>query len=126
MASYFKNALGLVLVYDITKHDSFENLNKWYALAMENCNEFVSILVIGNKTDLANLRKVTQKEAGDWAAERNALFYEVSSLSNEGIDAALEFLLIQIVHKLNTVDKDNDAGISRYSQTSRLSHISKD
>jgi GTPase SAR1 family protein len=46
MASYFKNALGLVLVYDITKHDSFENLNKWYALAMENCNEFVSILVV--------------------------------------------------------------------------------
>lgn len=46
MGSYFKNALGLVMVYDITKHDSFVNLGKWYATAMENCNEFISLLVV--------------------------------------------------------------------------------
>lgn len=46
MNSYFKNALGVVLVYDITKHESFENLLKWYGMVMETCNEFVSLMVV--------------------------------------------------------------------------------
>lgn len=52
---------------------------------------------MGNKTDLANLRKVTQNEAYEWAKEHHAIFYEVSSAlsaNNGGVEAALESLVI--------------------------------
>jgi small GTP-binding protein len=49
--SYYKNALGVLLVYDISKRETFENIPRWYDEVKANCNDSTLVILIGNKTD---------------------------------------------------------------------------
>lgn len=58
----------MLLVYDITKKGSFESLEKWLAEVQNHADPKTQIILIGNKTDLAAKRQVTQKEGESFAA----------------------------------------------------------
>ena len=62
-SSYYKGAKGCLLVYDITRKESFENIDKWISDLKSAGNENMSIILVGNKSDLENERKVTKEEA---------------------------------------------------------------
>ena len=57
-ASYYRGGNGVLVVYDITDRDSFENLNSWLIEIEKNANKNVYKLLIGNKCDLEDKRKV--------------------------------------------------------------------
>ena len=61
-ASYYRGGNGVLVVYDITDRDSFENLNSWLIEIEKNANKNVYKLLIGNKCDLEDKRKVTYQE----------------------------------------------------------------
>lgn len=50
--TYYKGAHGALLVYDITKKESFENVKRWLAETKENASKSINIILIGNKKDL--------------------------------------------------------------------------
>ena len=77
--SYYRNADGCVLVYDITRKETFQNLPRWLREAEENTNnpQLVTILV-GNKADLTDRRQVSTQEAAEFAAANGLMFMEVS------------------------------------------------
>lgn len=77
--SYYRNADGCILVYDITRQETFQNLPRWLREAEENTNnpQLVTILV-GNKADLSEKRQVTTQEAAEFAAANGLMFMEVS------------------------------------------------
>ena len=63
LPSYVKNAMGVVYVYDVTKRESFEQLQHYRDLIIENQNtQKFSELLIGNKIDLQKFREVSEEE----------------------------------------------------------------
>jgi Ras-related protein Rab-11A len=60
--AYYKGSKGALLVYDITKRNTFENVDRWLEEFKKNCDPDISIILIGNKCDLENDREVTVEE----------------------------------------------------------------
>jgi Ras-related protein Rab-11A len=60
--AYYKGAKGALLVYDVTRKDTFDNVDKWIPDLKTNGDEQVTILLIGNKCDLEKQRQVTKEE----------------------------------------------------------------
>ena len=85
-SSYYRGAHGVVLVYDVTRMDSFENLEQWLKevqLYSAGGAESVVKLLVGNKCDLD--RKVGKAQADDWARKNGMLFLEASAKTRLGI-----------------------------------------
>ena len=82
----FQKVQGIILMYDITNRDSFENLNSWLNLITQNVSN-KSIMLVGNKLDLSqDKRIVTETEAEKLAQDNNILFSEASGATGENVD----------------------------------------
>lgn len=68
--SYFKGAHGIVLVYDVTERDSFENIQHWVHQIRENADERVRLILVGNKCDRRSERVVSTSEGEALAKQR--------------------------------------------------------
>lgn len=60
--SYYRGAAGALLVYDITRRETFNHLSAWLEDAREHANENMTVMLIGNKSDLASKRAVSVEE----------------------------------------------------------------
>ena len=69
--SYYKGAAVALLVFDITKKHTFENMKEWYNDIMNKCSDDVSIVIIGNKNDLKDKREVEEKEVTAFSSVSN-------------------------------------------------------
>jgi small GTP-binding protein len=77
--SYFKGAHAILLVYDITDRDTFENIRNWVSEIKEYADAKVSLLLVGNKCDNEEDRKVSFDEGKQLAASIGTNFFEVSA-----------------------------------------------
>ena len=103
---FYKDAAVVILVYDITREDSFENLkNYWYNQLQENCKNVV-IGLAGNKCDLYEAEKVSDGDARDFAEKIGALFELTSAQNNTGITELFEKVGIKYLDP-NFQDKEN-------------------
>ena len=96
---FFRDAKGCFIVYDISKKESFDNLNKKFNL-IKNIAEFenrdIAIILVGNKKDLEEERKVTTKEGEEFANKMGCHFFETSAQNNENINEIFEKMLNEI------------------------------
>ncbi|PQM42267.1 ras-related protein RABA2a [Prunus yedoensis var. nudiflora] len=60
-SAYYRGALGALLVYDVTKPTTFENVSRWLKELRDHADSNIVIMMIGNKTDLKHLRRLPQK-----------------------------------------------------------------
>ena len=102
---YYKGAQGCLLVYDITKKPTFENIDRWISDLKNSGDENLSIILIGNKCDLENERKVTKEEAKEKAQFYKLAFIETSALNGTNIEKAFELLLNDIYIKYSQIPK---------------------
>ena len=77
--TYYKGAMGALLVYDITRRDSFIHVTKWLEEVRNNSSKNIIIILIGNKKDLEDKRQVTYEEGEAFAKENGLLFLETSA-----------------------------------------------
>ena len=98
--AYYKGAVGALLVYDITRRDSYEHLNKWLKEIKNNASKDITIILIGNKKDLENQRQVTYEEGESFARENNLLFLETSAKSADNINEAFNLSGVRILDKI--------------------------
>ena len=78
--SYYRGAMGIMLVYDITNSKSFDNIAKWLRNIQEHANEDVEKMILGNKCDMDD-KRVISKERGETIARENGVpFLEVGSV----------------------------------------------
>lgn len=94
---YYKDADAALLVYDITKHDSFDGMLRWHKEVTENSKPNIVIAVAGNKEDLIDYEKVSLEETNNFVKPINAIFKKTSAKSNHGI----EELFNEIIYKLH-------------------------
>ena len=92
-SSYYKGAVGALLVYDITKQQSFENVEKWLKELRENGVENMTLMLIGNKTDLAKNRMVKTEDAAVYAEKEQMALIETSALDSSNVQLAFECII---------------------------------
>ena len=91
---YYKKANVILLVYDITVIKSFESIKNYYSKTItEICPKNIPIMLLGNKLDIENKRKVSQQEGIEFAQSNNYLFKETSCKTNENVIDAFEALI---------------------------------
>ena len=91
---YYEKADGCLLVYDITDRDSFNEIKNYYSKKIkEKCKADIKIILLGNKTDLEEERKVSQDEGANLAAENCYMFMETSCLKNKYVADSFETLI---------------------------------
>lgn len=67
LGSYYRGAVGAMLVYDITKKGTFDNAERWLQELREHADNDIVILLVGNKCDLRHIRAVTTEEAREFS-----------------------------------------------------------
>uniref|UniRef100_A0A8C3Y500 Ras-related protein Rab-13 n=1 Tax=Catharus ustulatus TaxID=91951 RepID=A0A8C3Y500_CATUS len=96
--AYYRGAVGIVLVYDITDEKSFENIQNWMKSIKENASAGVERLLLGNKCDMEGRRKVGVG-VPQLAKEHGIRFFETSAKSSENVEEAFRTLARDILHK---------------------------
>jgi len=104
-ASYYKGGNGILVVYDITNRESFSNLNSWLIEIEKNGNKDVFKLLIGNKNDLENERKITYDEGKEFASINGMEFFETSAKTAYKVQEAFETLTRKIMRKDKNLSK---------------------
>ncbi|XP_074895553.1 ras-related protein Rab-13 isoform X2 [Buteo buteo] len=97
--AYYRGAVGIILVYDITDEKSFENIQNWMKSIKENASAGVERLLIGNKCDMEAKRKVQRDEAEKLAKEHGIRFFETSAKSSVNVEEAFSTLARDILQK---------------------------
>ena len=100
--SKIKISTKIIFMYDVTKQESFDSIPKWIETVKENNeNDGLQMILIGNKIDLENERKIS-KEQGREFAEKNAMdFFEVSTKTGENVNEAMLFIIKKALGKPN-------------------------
>ncbi|KAI8983733.1 small GTP-binding protein [Pilobolus umbonatus] len=87
-SSYYRGAHGIIIVYDVTNHDSFNNIKQWMGEVTRYASENVNRLLIGNKSDLTSKRKVEYEEAKEYADTHLVPFLETSAKNASNVEKA--------------------------------------
>jgi small GTP-binding protein len=94
-SAYYRGAVGIALVYDITDQSTFNNLARWLQEIKDHLgsNHDARILLIGNKSDLIQSRAVTFEEGAAFARDNELEFIEASALSASNVQEAFTHLM---------------------------------
>ena len=98
-ASYYRGAHGIFVVYDISDTESFKNINNWLIEIEKNANKNVYKILVGNKCDLEDKRKVTLEEGQSYAKEKGVEFMEVSALKTINVKETFITLAHNLLNK---------------------------
>lgn len=87
-----------MLVYDVTRHVTFENVERWLKELRGHTDSNIVIMFVGNKADLRHLRAVSTEDAKAFAERENTFFMETSALESMNVENAFTEVLTQIYH----------------------------
>ncbi|EAY03307.1 Ras family protein [Trichomonas vaginalis G3] len=90
--TYFRDAVGCVLVFDVTSQNSFDELSFWLTQYRELADPKSVIILVGNKVDLANDRVISQETGENYAKSGNMLYYETSAVTAQNIQDVFQKL----------------------------------
>eukprot|EP00316_Scyphosphaera_apsteinii_P013444 CAMPEP_0119311888 /NCGR_PEP_ID=MMETSP1333-20130426/24360_1 /TAXON_ID=418940 /ORGANISM="Scyphosphaera apsteinii, Strain RCC1455" /LENGTH=211 /DNA_ID=CAMNT_0007316393 /DNA_START=34 /DNA_END=669 /DNA_ORIENTATION=+ len=98
-SAYYRGAVGALVVYDITKDVSFANVEKWLTELKENATADITMMLIGNKTDLAQARMTSTEQGQAFANSHGIAFMEASALNASNVESAFLHILSEIYRK---------------------------
>ena len=98
-SAYYKGAKGAFIVYDITRKNSFDSIDKWISDVTAVADKKISIVLIGNKNDLEDQRQVTKEQGEDKANKLEVAFLETSAFSGENLEKAFELMMKEVYKK---------------------------
>ena len=96
---YFRNAEGIMIVYDVSNSDSFNNLKYWIQSIKTHINldnNEVPAIIIGNKIDIFE-REVSKEEGEKFSKEQKLEYFETSAKSGKGVDECIKFLIKKVL-----------------------------
>eukprot|EP01038_Epipyxis_sp_PR26KG_P013598 gene13598-18252_t len=96
-ANYYRGAQGALLVYDVSREDSFDHVKSWYERAKQLGGEDMETILVGNKNDLPfHNRQVTTSDGEELAAQLGIPFAETSALSGANVESAFVCMTLNI------------------------------
>ncbi|KAI4300352.1 hypothetical protein L6164_033740 [Bauhinia variegata] len=98
-SSYYRGAQGIILVYDVTRRETFTNLSEVWSKEVElySTNQDCVKILVGNKVDKESERAVSREEGAALAKEMGSLFLECSAKTRENVEQCFEELAMKIM-----------------------------
>ncbi|XP_010715617.1 ras-related protein Rab-8B isoform X2 [Meleagris gallopavo] len=116
--AYYRGAMGIMLVYDITNEKSFDNIKNWIRNIEEHASSDVERMILGNKCDMNEKRQVSKEKGEKLAIDYGIKFLETSAKSSINVEEAFFTLARDIMTKLNR--KMNDSSSSGAEEFSAI------
>ncbi len=109
-SSYYKVASGVILVYDISRRDTFQKLDSWHNEILNFANKGFKIMLIGNKNDLETERQVSADEGKLFAESKGMFFWETSAKvnSDRGVNKAIESIVHECIKETLRLEMNNE------------------
>ncbi|KAJ3275436.1 hypothetical protein HK104_003895 [Borealophlyctis nickersoniae] len=98
-SSYYRGANGAMIVYDISKRNTFDNLNRWLKDMRDQTETGIPIMLVGNKSDLTESRAVATEEAKEFAEQNELFFLETSALNSSNVQLAFRNIVEEIYNR---------------------------
>ena len=124
--AYYKNSVCSIVVYDITKRDTFNSISSWIEDCKNQSPKTIYMVLVGNKTDLEEERQVSTEEGKELAEKYGLEFYETSAKTGDNVD----LLFFNSVNEISTrlergyYDLGNEAcGIKAGNENGNLQQI---
>lgn len=114
--AYYRGAMGIMLVYDVSNLKSFENISNWIRNIEMHATQDVELMILGNKCDIADKRQVSKEKGEQLALQHNIKFMETSAKATINIEEAFTTLARDI--KLKMEKRMNDSNLNRGYQLS--------
>ncbi|KAL6106729.1 uncharacterized protein ACO6RY_10531 [Pungitius sinensis] len=108
--AYYRGAMGIMLVYDISNEKSFENIKNWIRNIEEHASSDVEKMILGNKCDMSDRRQVSKDRGEKLAIDYGVKFLETSAKSSLNVEEAFYNMGRDILHNLSSKTTDNNAG----------------
>lgn len=99
--AYYRGAMGILLVYDITNEKSFENIKTWIKNIEQHASADVEKMILGNKCDMEDKRKITKEQGEQLAKEYNVKFMETSAMNRTNVEKAFTEIATDIKNKMD-------------------------
>ena len=121
--AYYKGSKGAFVVYDITRKESFDSVDRWINDLKSTGDSKMTIILIGNKCDLEDKREVPKEKGEEKARSFGCAFLETSALSGDNIEKGFEMMISEIFKKfgneaideeeLVTVERDEELKLDK-------------
>ncbi|WMV19167.1 hypothetical protein MTR67_012552 [Solanum verrucosum] len=118
-SAYYRGAVGAMLVYDLTKRQSFDHMARWLEELRGHADKNIVIMLIGNKCDLGSLRAVPIEDAQEFAERENLFFMETSALESTNVETAFMSILKEIYQIVGKKTLTADEG-AEYTKSQSL------
>ncbi|KAL1820403.1 hypothetical protein DCAR_0416736 [Daucus carota subsp. sativus] len=100
-SAYYRGAVGAMLVYDITKRQTFDHIPRWLQELRGQADKNIVIILLGNKNDLEDERAVSTEDAKEFAQQEGLFFLETSALQATNVEDAFMTVLTEIFNIVN-------------------------
>ena len=110
-SAYYRGANGAIIVYDITSENSFKNIETWISEVKGRSSNNLKIMIIGNKMDLQDKRKVSTEKGIEKAKDLNLNLFEASALDKTNVNEAFNNLFKEIyldIKNKSEINKNNN------------------
>lgn len=103
-SAYYRGAVGAMLVYDVTRRQTFDHIPRWLEELRGHADKNIVIILVGNKSDLEDQRAISTEDAKEFAETEGLFFLETSALNAVNVETAFSTVLTEI---FNIVNKKN-------------------
>ncbi|PSS32625.1 Ras-related protein like [Actinidia chinensis var. chinensis] len=108
-SAYYRGAVGALIVYDISRRTSFHSVARWLEELKTHCDTTMARMLVGNKSDLANIRDVSLEEGKDLAEAEGLFFIETSALDSTNVKKAFEIVIREIYNNVSRKVLNSDS-----------------
>ncbi|RDX72042.1 Ras-related protein RABA5e [Mucuna pruriens] len=108
-SSYYRGAVGALVVYDITRRGTFDSINRWLQELTTQNDSTIARMLVGNKCDLENIREVSTEEGKSLAEEEGLFFMETSALDSTNVQTAFEIVIREIYNNISRKVLNSDS-----------------
>ncbi|GAA0162051.1 small GTPase [Lithospermum erythrorhizon] len=105
-SAYYRGAVGALVVYDVTRNITFENVDRWLKELRDHTDQNIVVMLVGNKADLHHLRAVSVENAKAFAERERTFFMETSALEALNVENAFTEVLAEIYHVVSKIGLD--------------------
>mmetsp|Transcript_15219 Transcript_15219/g.26378 ORF Transcript_15219/g.26378 Transcript_15219/m.26378 type:complete len:212 (+) Transcript_15219:221-856(+) len=126
-SAYYRGAMGILLVYDVTDEGSFNNIRNWMRNIEQHASDTVNKILVGNKCDMADEKRAVQYSKGKALADEYGIrFFETSAKTKLNVEEVFTAIARDVMDRLEAQDQQQQAAMQQHHSTTPILLTSQD